>query len=281
MDRMELIGYLLKFLSDTIPLNQHVGEDPIEVYERYVAHAENIADVALDPTEKPLFAGENGRVQTAMAIASIETFESFIKKGPIHGDCHEHADRRCRKPTDIPHSFCHMQIQPGPTGIVLDSETYHFAESGETGYSGVDLDSDPRLCNRVGLHMMRQSIQARSDLSIYTGEKKGGLKAFHSLYRAQMWYKDKQNLMRSFKQFLTTLPAKEASKPTKYEAAFKAGWQSANVTTRPTTPVEKLIAEIELAAISWEESHDKSWGNVAVSPILRWFYHFKARCLGS
>ena len=189
MDRWELIGYLFRFLTDTIPINQHVGEDPAETYARYMAHAENIADVALDPTEKPLFGGENGRIKTALVIASIETFESWIKKGPIHGDCHEHPDRRCRKSTDVPHSFCHMQIQPGPTGIILDSETYRFAKPGEKGYTGADLDQDAKLCNRIGLHMVRESFQARGDLSIYTGEEKGGIKAFHRLYRAQSWYK--------------------------------------------------------------------------------------------
>jgi len=188
MDKWELATYIMKFLVGTVPINQHVGEDPSEVYARYLAHAENIADVALDPTEKPLFAGETGRVKTALAIASIETFESFIKKGPIHGDCHEYPDGRCRKPTDIPHSFCHMQIQPGPTGIVLDSPTYRFAKAGEKGYTGADLDNDASLCNKVGLHMMRESLQTRGDLSIYTGEKKGGVKSFHRLYRAQRWY---------------------------------------------------------------------------------------------
>lgn len=190
MDKWELITYLMRFMTETIPYNQHVGEDPSEVAARYQQHATNIAEVALDPTEKPLFAGDNGRVKTALAIASIETFESFLKKGLIHGDCHENPDKRCRKSSDIPHSFCHMQIQPGPTGIVLDTDTYHFAKEGETGYAGVDLDNNPLLCNRIGLHMMRESIVARGDLSIYSGEKAGGIKAFHRLHRAQWWYKN-------------------------------------------------------------------------------------------
>lgn len=189
MDKWDLVIYLVKFMTDTIPMQQHIGEDPAIVQARYRQHAENIVEVALDPAEKPLFAGDQGRVKTALAIASIETFESFLTKGPIHGDCHENADKRCRKPTDIPHSFCHMQIQPGPTGIVLDLDTYHFAKEGEIGYSGVDLDKDALLCNRIGLHMMRESMVARGDLSIYSGEAKGGIKAFHRLYRAQRWFK--------------------------------------------------------------------------------------------
>lgn len=59
-----------------MPINQHVGEDPSQAYARYMTHAENIVEVVLDPTEKPLFAGENGRLKTALAIASIETFET-------------------------------------------------------------------------------------------------------------------------------------------------------------------------------------------------------------
>lgn len=189
LDRWDLIAYLMKFMQATIPLNQHVGEDPSVTYDRYYQHATNMVDVAMDPDEKPLFAGSNGRVQTALVMASIETFESFLKAGPIHGDCHEHKDRRCRKVTDKPHSFCHMQIQPGPTGIVIDPETYHFAKAGESGYKGVDLDQDSKLCNRIGLHMMRESFQSRGDLSVYSGEQKGGVKAKHRLQRAQIWYK--------------------------------------------------------------------------------------------
>lgn len=189
MDRWDLATYIMKFFLSTVPINQHVGEDPSQAYARYMTHVENIVEVALDPTEKPLFAGENGRLKTALAIASIETFESFLKKGPIHGDCHENPDRQCKKSTDIPHSFCHMQIQPGPTGIVLDTDTYHFAKEGEVGYKGADLDNDAKLCNKVGLHMMRESFQSRGDLSIYSGESKGGIKAFHRLYRAKQWLK--------------------------------------------------------------------------------------------
>jgi hypothetical protein len=108
--------------------------------------------------------------------------------GKIHGDCHENADRHCKKPTDIPHSFCGMQVQPGPTGLVLDSKTYHFAKPGEVGIKGDDLDNDDVLCNRAALHKMRESMMINHDLSIYTGEKKGGKYSQHRLYGAQNWF---------------------------------------------------------------------------------------------
>jgi hypothetical protein len=179
--------YLLNFEVEQVPLSSFPKETETHVYSRYVAYAENAAEVSLDPNEDSLFPGEDGRVKTALLIMAVRTFESFQKEGPIHGDCHENADRQCRKETDKPHSFCHMQIQPG-VGIVLDKKYWRYALPGELSIHSSDLDADDKLCDRVGLHMMRQSLAARKDLTVYTGEELGGKMAKNRMNLAQRWY---------------------------------------------------------------------------------------------
>jgi len=67
--------------------------------------------------------------------------------------------------------------------------------------------------------------------------------------------------MESFKRFLSTLDPEEAMKGSKYEAAFKAGWEAAkNPAPTPTAKVDEVAKEIESAAQKWLTDHEERWG---------------------
>jgi hypothetical protein len=72
-----LAAYLFAAMVAWSPLEHHhyhEGE-PVTV-ARYQDIASSIADVALDPAESPVFAGDDGRVRTAVLLAAIASFES-------------------------------------------------------------------------------------------------------------------------------------------------------------------------------------------------------------
>ena len=175
----KVIVWLVKGMLTWIPTHEHFGESATSVQERYNALASDYYDVAT--SEPPLFKEDEDRLKTMTLLASMERFESSFAKGPIHGDKHR----------GKVHSFCAMQIQPGPTGIVLTEEEWHYADrsKGEQGFLGVDLDANHTQCLRVGLHMLRSSFRHTGDLGEYTGEGKGGSKANVRLQFATSWYK--------------------------------------------------------------------------------------------
>lgn len=178
-----LTAYLMKLMVSSVPISAHSGEQELSVNQRYQEMAEAILTVTNDSAEAPLFKGEDGRLKTSLLMLSIARFESSFARGPIHGDC-EKANGKC---TTKPKAFCMMQVQPGPTGIVLDSERWRYAKRGETAITGDVLDRDPLACVRVALHMARESMQLVGDLGIYTGEGKGGKLSANRMQLAKYW----------------------------------------------------------------------------------------------
>jgi hypothetical protein len=72
-----LTAYLLSAMTSWVPVDQHrYYETAAETEDRYRAIAQDIALVALDPEEAPLFAGDEGRAKTALLLASVASFES-------------------------------------------------------------------------------------------------------------------------------------------------------------------------------------------------------------
>jgi hypothetical protein len=82
-----------------------------------------------------------------------------------------------------------------------------------------------------------------------------------------MGKKQEQPWMESFRKFLTTLNPEEAMRPTKYEAAFKAGWEAAKgIPATPTVKAEDVSKEIESIAQQWLKDHEERWGDKSAKP---------------
>jgi len=111
-------------------LHAYTGASQEITEARYASIAQDLADVALDPEEEPLFAGDVGRAQTALLMLAITRYESGGWRADIDnqkpsGDC---SGGKCR-------AACLAQLQ----GI--------YAE---------DL-SDRKSCFRAELRALRDS----------------------------------------------------------------------------------------------------------------------------
>lgn len=74
-----LAFYLFNAMTSWVPESQHSYYEKEEVTDaRYMNIALAIAEVALDPNQEPLFNGDEGRVQTALVLASIASHESHF-----------------------------------------------------------------------------------------------------------------------------------------------------------------------------------------------------------
>lgn len=73
-----LAAYLLAAMSSWAPPSVHdfTGTPRAVTEARYESIATDLATVALDPEEVPLFAGEVGRAQTALLMLAIASYES-------------------------------------------------------------------------------------------------------------------------------------------------------------------------------------------------------------
>lgn len=179
-----LSAYILTAMTAWVPINQHAYyEKEEETTTRYENIATDIAQVALNPSEPPLFAGDPdvARVKTALLVTSFASLESSFKASVDDG----------RERGDHGTAWCLMQIRPA-LGLFLEGTGYDFAvhrpkqwrvENADRILKGTDLIATRTTCLIVGLHMLRQD-----KIYGYTGEGKGGKKAEHRLNRAKKWY---------------------------------------------------------------------------------------------
>jgi hypothetical protein len=169
-----LAAYLLTAMVSWMPLKTHsYRETEAVTLKRYEAIATDIARVALDDKTVPLFAGEDGRPQTALLVASIASFESYFRADVDTG--------RARGDHGI--SWCIMQVQ-------VHGKT---AE----GWTGQELVDDRGKCITTGLNLIRESftmckhMPLRHRLSGYTAGTCGTDPASESrVGRAVKWMKD-------------------------------------------------------------------------------------------
>src|SRR5262249_12252982 len=129
-----LSAYIVTAMVAWMPLKSHYREAEPEARSRYEAIAHDIAKVALDDNEVPLFAGEDGRTQTALLLASIASFESQFRADVDLG--------KARGDNGV--SWCVMQVQ-------VHGKT---AE----GWTGQDLIEDRTKCIKTGLHLIQYSF---------------------------------------------------------------------------------------------------------------------------
>lgn len=143
-----LASYILAFMVAKYPVENHrfLGVSDEYTMNRYRAIAADIADVALDPEEPPVFRSRevtassrdlDGRVKTAMLMASIARFES--------GGFREDVDNLTKK-GDGGRAVCLLQLHLWENEVVMDRPS----------------------CLRAGLRHIRASYKACHDLSGYT-----------------------------------------------------------------------------------------------------------------
>lgn len=173
MSTTTLAAYLLSAMIAWMPTKVHNREGESAALKRYEAIATDIAKVALDENEIPLFAGEDGRTQTALLVASIASYESHFRADVDAG--------KARGDNGV--SWCIMQIQVH--GKTLE------------GWTGPELIENRGKCVSAGLHLIRESFSMckhmplRHKLSGYTSGKCEGDPASESrIGRAVKWMKD-------------------------------------------------------------------------------------------
>lgn len=131
-----LVTYLVTAMLSWVPLYAHAPrESASDARERYQSIARDVAAVAMDGGEQPLFGGAKGRTETALLMLSVASFESSFKKSVDDGiGLGDHG-----------RSYCLMQIRVG---------------SGTTreGWSGPELVEDRQRCFRAALHILRGSF---------------------------------------------------------------------------------------------------------------------------
>jgi hypothetical protein len=134
-----LITYLLSAMFAWAPPSDHdYYADRQDTIERYESIAKDIASVALDPNEPPLFGGPQGRAETALYVTAIAFYES----GGFRRDVDAGVGKRSRG--DGGRSWCIMQINLGE-GLTAEQ------------WSGRDLVQDRQKCIRAGLGRIRES----------------------------------------------------------------------------------------------------------------------------
>lgn len=174
-----LTSYLLAAMTAWMPIRSHAHAEAPEATEaRYEQIAADVAQIALDPDEAPLFQGEDGRVKTALLLLSVALHESGFRGEIDAGRC---------KPYECDHgkAFSIWQLHP-EDGLIFDGDVFTFARNRPASwrtdhaseiFDGASLVRDRRLAARMALHMLRYSMKNAHSLAIYTGEAGNGPKA--------------------------------------------------------------------------------------------------------
>ena len=131
-----LVAYLVAAMIGWVPLHAHApSESNDDARARYESIARDVASVAFDEAEAPLFGGPEGRAQTALLMLSVASYESGYLQRVDDG----------RGLGDHGHSYCLMQLRVG-RGLTRE------------GWDGHDLVTHREHCFRAGLHVLRASF---------------------------------------------------------------------------------------------------------------------------
>lgn len=179
-----LASYVFAAMIAWVPPSNHSFYEPEEqTQKRYTSIANDIASVALMPTEKPLFNGddESARIKTSLLLASFAAYESSYKSSVDVG----------KERGDHGTAWCLMQIRP-MGGLFLTTDTYVRAASMSKSWKddnatkiiyGNDLVQNRKLCFTTALHILRND-----GIYAYIGESKGGKRAENRLNKAKSWF---------------------------------------------------------------------------------------------
>ena len=139
-----LVSYLVVAMLAWVPAYAHAPfESSGQVLERYESIARDLATVALDESEPPLFTGVDSRTETALVMLSVASFESSFSKSVDDGI--RRGDRGL--------SYCLMQIHVG-NGVTRE------------GWTGQQLIEDRKQCFRAALHILQHSFSACRALAV-------------------------------------------------------------------------------------------------------------------
>lgn len=197
-----LSAYVLAAMLFWVPPSNHkyFGISEEETQARYESIANDIASVAMEADEAPLFkvqagvsvSDDEGRAFNAILLAAIAKHESDFRKHIDEGKCRKN---EC----DHGRAFSMWQVLP-EGGIFLTPNgewNYAFRMSDEWRrehsseiITGAAMINDRKLAIRSSLHMVRQSIKNVGHLGVYTGEITNGPKAKLRMYTARKWVKD-------------------------------------------------------------------------------------------
>lgn len=184
-----LSTYLLSAMLSWMPTKNHHFREPAEAAQaRYEAIATDVATVALDQAEPPIFKGPDGRVRTALVLLSVAFWESAFRVDVDNGSC---------KPPecDQGHAFSVWQLHP-EDGFIFDGDVFTFARNRSAAwraehaaeiFDGPALVRDRKLAARIALHMIRYSVRNTGSLAIYTGERGNGPKSRQRMSHAMDW----------------------------------------------------------------------------------------------
>ena len=131
-----LVTYLVAAMIAWVPpVAQAPSESAADVQARYERIARDLASIVTDEGETALFAGPDGRAQTALLMLSVASFESSFRKTVDDGVGRGDGGR----------SYCLMQIHVG-SGVTRE------------GWSGQQLIDDRKMCFRSALHLLHSSF---------------------------------------------------------------------------------------------------------------------------
>jgi hypothetical protein len=134
-------------MEPAIPLSaEERAESPAARAERYESIAEDVAHVAYDFDERPLYGGDRGRLQSALLVLATAYDETRWRLDAETIEGHQRLAKRGL--LDGGTSWCIMQIHVGRTGRTAE------------GWSGHDLLEDRSRCIRAGYRLIQRSMGA-------------------------------------------------------------------------------------------------------------------------
>lgn len=170
-----LATWLLTVMLVTVPpgksrVPQEARETAVQGKARYAAIARTIAQVSLDPKEKPLFSGPDGRRKTAALMLAIAYYESHWRRDVDLG-----IGPRARGGGGRYHCMMQIGVPKGKT---------------PEGWTPKQLVQSRQRCFRRGLHLLQRgrrlcdSAGPRAFLNHYaSGYCNGGKKAAAKRWR--------------------------------------------------------------------------------------------------
>lgn len=195
-----LAAWLFTIMVATVPpggwrATAQARETAEQSRARYRAIAEAIAEVSLDPKEKPLFDGADGRARTAALLLAISLHESHWRRDVDLG-LGRYGPRSGRR------YHCLMQIA---------------IDRGKTpeGWSAADLIRDRERCLRAALHILQRGRR-------YCDE--AGPRAFLNHYASGYCDRGRKHVARrwkSYHRFLREHPIPKSKPPTEKRPAAR------------------------------------------------------------
>lgn len=168
-DSGALRDYLLDAALRWSPPSHHLidGESAEAYTMRMGLACEAIADVALDPSEKPLYEGAFAREKTALFLVAQAEIETELHAWTQDGRCNSAAWRRSDEAkrimkgtcdSGVAHSYWSLHVdEQGPVVLDESRQSWHRATGDEhdEAITGADVLGDVELAARVTLHWER------------------------------------------------------------------------------------------------------------------------------